>query len=139
MPIPLFHKYAEENPMEYTAKMIAFAVLLVFAIGLIGAGLVSVFNNENNTEWFNLFKDGFLILSGAIATIIGYYFGSKNRAIQESNQRIQAESTRVDNEMLDEFVPKEPEFQPPPSSPDVRSEVGPGIEGMKTAFSLEDL
>lgn len=29
-------------------------------------------------KWLSLFKDGFLLLGGALTTLIGYYFGNKN-------------------------------------------------------------
>ena len=81
----IFKKDPEENTIQHTAKMIAYSLIFIFFIGLIGTGAVSAVNNDS--EWFNLFKDGFLILAGAITTIIGYYFGSKRTEIIESDLR----------------------------------------------------
>jgi hypothetical protein len=81
----IFKKDPDENSIQHTAKMIAYSLILIFFIGLLGTGAVSAVNNNN--EWFNLFKDGFLILAGAITTIIGYYFGSKRTEIIESDLR----------------------------------------------------
>lgn len=81
----IFKKDPDENSIQHTAKMIAYSLISIFFIGLIGTGAVSALNN--NSEWFNLFKDGFLILAGAITTIIGYYFGSKRTEIIESDLR----------------------------------------------------
>lgn len=81
----IFKKDPDENSIQHTAKMIAYSLISIFFIGLLGTGFVSALNN--NSEWFNLFKDGFLILAGAITTIIGYYFGSKRTEIIESDLR----------------------------------------------------
>ena len=53
-------------------------------MGLFGICLVTVLAaaiREGDTEsnrWFSSFKDGFAFLAGALATIIGYYFGNRN-------------------------------------------------------------
>jgi len=66
---------SNEDPVQHTAKLLAFFIIFIFFTALIGVGIASALND--NADWFNLFKDGFLILAGAITTIIGYYFGSR--------------------------------------------------------------
>lgn len=90
----IFKKDPDENVIQHTAKMIAYSLIFIFFIGLLGTGAVSAVNN--NAEWFNLFKDGFLILAGAITTIIGYYFGSKRTEIIESDlRRVKKEKSKA--------------------------------------------
>jgi|GEM_PF-5952572 len=70
-------------------NVIAYVVLGVFCtflfIILIKSFLLySVVNGDDDPNlkyaemWLSLFKDGFLLLGGALTTLIGYYFGNKN-------------------------------------------------------------
>ncbi|MGA1873659.1 MAG: hypothetical protein ACMUHY_08290 [Thermoplasmatota archaeon] len=93
MCIPVFRKDPGENPIQHTAKIIAFALILLFAAGLVGTGVIAAL--RDNTEWFSLFKEGFLILSGAIATVIGYYFGSRSSEAAQSELTLEKESKQA--------------------------------------------
>jgi len=73
------------DPIQKAANIIAFGMIGFFLIGLILVGGAAAYNNDN--DWFILFKDGFLILAGAMTTIIGYYFGSRRTESVESDLR----------------------------------------------------
>ncbi len=58
-----------------------------------------IVNGQNvGKEWLDLFRDGFLILSGILTTLIGYYFGNRGseaalkqiEEIKKENQRLLA-------------------------------------------------
>lgn len=53
-------------------------------------------------EWLNLFRDGFLILSGILTTLIGYYFGNRGseNALKEV-ERIKNENEKILNRLED--------------------------------------
>jgi hypothetical protein len=78
------------------------------------AGLVQAATANEPKEWFELFKEGFLFLSGALTTVIGYYFGSRGTqeaeastaiALKEAKQlREQAEKERKNLESLRAFI-----------------------------------
>ena len=91
-----------ENPIQHTAKIIAIALIMIFSMGLVGTGVTAAL--WNSTEWFNLFKEGFLILSGAIATVIGYYFGSKNSEAAQSDLTVERERSRAVIEAKDSIA-----------------------------------
>jgi CHASE3 domain sensor protein len=56
-----------------------------------------VVNGQNvGKEWLDLFRDGFLILSGILTTLIGYYFG--NRGSEAALKQI--EEIKKENEKL---------------------------------------
>ncbi|MDT5062787.1 MAG: hypothetical protein QOH63_3246 [Acidobacteriota bacterium] len=59
-----------------TAKTVAI-LLLVFYGGSLGAIALAAYKEQNPGAWFDLFKSGFLLLGGALTTVIGYYFGSR--------------------------------------------------------------
>jgi len=52
--------------------------------------------NNIGQEWLNLFRDGFIILSGVLTTLIGYYFG--NRGSESALKQI--EEIKKENERL---------------------------------------
>ena len=67
---------------------IAYVILVVFSLYLFiilfkALSLFSPVNMEDPKKiehaqkWLSLFKDGFLLLGGALTTLIGYYFGTK--------------------------------------------------------------
>jgi len=102
MCFPVLKKDPGENPIQHTAKIIAFTLILIFAAGLVGTGITAAL--RDNTEWFNLFKEGFLILSGAIATVIGYYFGSKNSEAAQSELTLEKERKQAVIEAKDSIL-----------------------------------
>lgn len=72
-----------EGPTARTSKFIAFFLLSLFAGCLVVVLVVAIFGDPSNSGiWFDLFKNGFVLLSGALTTVIGYYFGSQG--IQEA-------------------------------------------------------
>lgn len=73
-----------ESPTTRTTKCIAFLLLGLYAASLLLVLLAAIIIEDpsSNRVWFDLFKNGFLLLGGALTTVIGYYFGS--RGIQEA-------------------------------------------------------
>lgn len=59
--------------------IVLIAFILVLIILLIKSWLsFEITDGINNGEvWLGLFRDGFLILSGILTTLIGYYFGNR--------------------------------------------------------------
>ena len=74
-----------EGHMARTSKQIAFMLLAMYAIYLTGVLIGALTEASTNGMWFDLFKSGFLLLGGALTTIIGYYFGS--RGVQEAEAK----------------------------------------------------
>lgn len=95
---------------------IAYVVLAVFCIFLLIILINALFmfstGNWNNPEkmeyaqtWLSLFKDGFLLLGGALTTLIGYYFGTKgSEAALENAEKYTKEAEKLVSE-LDEAAP----------------------------------
>ncbi|MDA0735137.1 MAG: hypothetical protein O2909_09975 [Chloroflexi bacterium] len=81
---------ARETPTGRTAKHIAYALIGVYGSGLLGIGIfaavLELLGLASGT-WFELLKSGFLILGGALSTVIGYYFGSRGIQEAEANTR----------------------------------------------------
>jgi amino acid transporter len=71
-----------ESPTARTSKRIAYFLIVVYGFLLTGVFFVSWTIDGDTNFWTELFKAGFLLLGGALTTIIGYFFGS--RAIQEA-------------------------------------------------------
>lgn len=89
-----------------TTNTIAFIVLIVFClfllIILIKSTLACDAENANcNEPWLALFKDGFLLLGGALTTLIGYYFGSKgsDQALMTAEQ-LKEKAEKIANELV---------------------------------------
>ncbi len=57
--------------------LISFITILSFVLGKAWAEYRVDGDIETAEIWLNIFNDGFLILSGILTTLIGYYFGSK--------------------------------------------------------------
>lgn len=72
-----------EGPIARTTKRIAYILLGLYGICLVAVA-VAAFSEAPSDDrvWFELFKSGFLLLGGALTTVIGYYFGS--RGVQEA-------------------------------------------------------
>ena len=84
---------------------ITYTVLIAFILVLIILLIKSwvsfeIKNNVNKGEvWLGLFRDGFLILSGILTTLIGYYFGNRGsdaalkqvEEIKKENQKLLAD------------------------------------------------
>lgn len=76
-----------ETPTGRTAKHIAYSLIGVYGGALLGVGIfaaiLEIRGDDNlNDGWFELLKNGFLILGGSFSTVVGYYFGS--RGVQEA-------------------------------------------------------
>ena len=65
-----------ESPVVRTTRWLAFALMALFAICLLTTLGVAVLRPDD--KWLTTFKDGFAFLAGALATIVGYYFGNRN-------------------------------------------------------------
>ncbi|WP_353776962.1 hypothetical protein [Winogradskyella sp. 3972H.M.0a.05] len=61
--------------------LISFIIILAFVLGKAWAEYKVDKSIETAEVWLNIFKDGFLILSGVLTTLIGYYFGSKGSEV----------------------------------------------------------
>ena len=95
---------------------IAFIILAVFCLFLliILMNALFLFSSDNWDDpekmkyaqnWLSLFKDGFLLLGGALTTLIGYYFGSKgSEAALQSAEKYAKEAEKLVFEM-DEAAP----------------------------------
>jgi len=95
---------------------IAYVILGIFctflSIILINALFLYQSENWNDPEkmkhahtWLSLFKDGFLLLGGALTTLIGYYFGSKgSEAALNSAEKYTKEAEKLITE-LDNAAP----------------------------------
>lgn len=93
-----------EGPTARTSKRIAFFLLSLFAGCLVATLLAAIFGDPSNSGiWFELFKNGFVLLSGALTTVIGYYFGSQG--IQEAEAGLEdakREAERLRGELTKE-------------------------------------
>ena len=74
-----------ESATARTTKYMAFLLMGLFSLSLFGVLIAAIFEDPINRVWFDLFKNGFLFLGGALTTVIGYYFGS--RGIQEAEMK----------------------------------------------------
>ena len=72
-----------EGPIVRTSKTIAYILLSIYGLCLLIV-MIAAFKEQpsESSIWFPLFKSGFLLLGGALTTVIGYYFGS--RGVQEA-------------------------------------------------------
>ena len=89
----------EENPVTRTTRRIAFALMGLYAFCLIATLVTAIYFNtstEGNAgeKWLGTFKDGFAFLAGALATIIGYYFGNRNTEVAFEKAREASEKTK---------------------------------------------
>jgi hypothetical protein len=88
----------EENPVTRTTRRIAFALMSLYAFCLIatlGTAIYFIAVEGNSGEkWLGTFKDGFAFLAGALATIIGYYFGNRNTEVAFETARKATEQTK---------------------------------------------
>jgi len=67
-----------ESTTARTSRQVAFTLIALFGALLIGTFVASVFLDTTRASQFvEMFKSGFLLLGGAVTTIIGYYFGSR--------------------------------------------------------------
>lgn len=86
--------------MNNITRVITYGALGGFIILLVILLAISVYYYKDNgadgiegQEWLSLFKDGFLVLSGVVTTLIGYYFGNRGTdlALQQV-ERVREES-----------------------------------------------
>lgn len=61
--------------------LISFITMLAFILRKAWVEYKVDKNIETAEIWLSIFKDGFLILSGVLTTLIGYYFGSKGSEV----------------------------------------------------------
>ncbi len=79
-----------ENIMKsnnHATNVIAYCILAIFSLFLIVILINSIYlyqqgiDNQSTLEhaekWLHVFKDGFLLMGGALTTLIGYYFGNR--------------------------------------------------------------
>lgn len=72
--------------------------LLILLILLIMAiySFLKLGDGDGTNQWISLFKDGFLLLSGVLTTLVGYYFGNRGSDIALK----QAEKVKQANEQI---------------------------------------
>jgi len=96
-------------------NIIAYVILAVFSTFLIIILLnaLTLYNSDTKDierikfaeKWLDLFKDGFLLLGGALTTLIGYYFGNKgSEAALKTAENYTKEAEKLINE-LDKAAP----------------------------------
>lgn len=108
-----------ESPVTQTTRRIAFSLMALFAICLLTTLAMAVYfyyrssAESPDDKWLSTFKDGFAFLAGALATIIGYYFGNRNTDVayeraREATDRAETASRRVkEAEAVNETLKKE--------------------------------
>ncbi len=87
-----------------TTKTMAYLLMGLFGFCLIAVLITAIWFDEDK-RWFTAFKDGFAFLAGALATIIGYYFGNRNTDVafekaREATDRVKdatAKATAAEN------------------------------------------
>ena len=117
-------KQSQESSTARTARRIALLLVGVYATALLFIwimALVMVLKTGESSQWYDLFKSGFLILGGGLTSIIGYYFGS--RGIQEAEEKLakkieELEDSRAIQKNLEEYIPtlEEDKLDLPPDS-----------------------
>ncbi len=79
---------------------ITYIVLLGFIVVLIILLIKALIEDSGDTAednlWLQMFRDGFLILSGILTTLIGYYFGNRGSSVAMK----QAEELKKQSEEL---------------------------------------
>jgi len=68
-----------ETQASKTTRTMAYLLMGLFGVCLVTVLVAAILQGDTeNNRWFSSFKDGFAFLAGALATIIGYYFGNRN-------------------------------------------------------------
>lgn len=68
-----------DSQASRTTKNMAYLLMGLFAVCLLAVLVTAIWrDNPDKNPWYATFKDGFAFLAGALATIIGYYFGNRN-------------------------------------------------------------
>ncbi|RZS93543.1 hypothetical protein [Aquimarina brevivitae] len=112
-----------ENIRDYLSKKnnqttnsIAYIVLFVFSIflAIILYKAISLYTNdgkmtEYGEKWLELFNNGFLLLGGALTTLIGYYFGNKGSEVAQSNAEKLLKEAEEKLKRLEQEAPTEEE------------------------------
>ena len=108
---------AAEGPIARTSKLIAFCLLGLYGLLLVIIGLVAAWKPEAEAKaWVDLLKSGFLILGGALTSVIGYYFGSRGTqeaaAIAEAAKRETTEARAALEAEKDRLASLEDQLSP---------------------------
>jgi hypothetical protein len=86
-----------QSTVATTARNIAYGMIAIYGATLIIVGVVAAFKSSQDSQtWMELFKSGFLLLGGALTTIIGYYFGS--RGVQEAQELAEKASEELEKQ-----------------------------------------
>lgn len=83
-------------------RNITYSVLgsFIFLLLILLFHAMTVKKNLDSSPWIELFRDGFLILSGILTTLIGYYFGNRNSDLaQEQIQNLTKKNQRILSEL----------------------------------------
>jgi uncharacterized membrane-anchored protein YitT (DUF2179 family) len=86
-----------ETQASRTTKTMAYLLMGLFGVCLV-AVLVTAIWMDDDKRWYATFKDGFAFLAGALATIIGYYFGNRNTDAAFEKAKESADQAKVANE-----------------------------------------
>lgn len=81
-------------------------IILVKALNLYSSTTIANDKHVKHAEtWLTLFKDGFLLLGGALTTLIGYYFGNKGSEAALNNAEKYNKETQDMLSQLDDAAP----------------------------------
>ena len=99
-----------------TTNAIAYIVLFVFSIflSIILYKAATLFTDDgkmtdSGQKWLEIFNNGFLLLGGALTTLIGYYFGNKGSEIAQSNAEKLLKEAEDKLKRLEQEAPTEEE------------------------------
>src|SRR5512138_2286451 len=86
-----------QEERDRTTKTIALVLLNTFVFSIITLFAVNVFLDTDDTDakkgWFDLLKNGLVLLGTALTTVIGYYFGQKEGSIKAEAAEKQAKAS----------------------------------------------
>ena len=99
-----------------TTNAIAYIVLFVFSVflSIILYKATTLFTDDgkmtdSGQKWLEIFNNGFLLLGGALTTLIGYYFGNKGSEIAQSNAEKLLKEAEDKLKRLEQEAPTEEE------------------------------
>ena len=131
-------EFKDTSAIQITSKRIAYALIFLFSLCLLLV-LFKATAGDHDERWYELFKEGFLFLSGALTTVIGYYFGSRGTQEAEASAAIalreakelkkQNEKERSELEELRAFIEDQ---APTKTEDDLTDETLPPLEEPRT-------
>lgn len=103
-----------EGPTARASKQIGFFLLGLYGVCLVGILIAAILEDPASSGvWFDIFKSGFLLLGGALTTVIGYYFGSSGIREAEASASIALREANAAKAELEKERRKEEERKAP--------------------------